>query len=168
MLYQNTKCWLTAKATRQLNAAGQQGIYAVQLIAKDECIWAWSDPLVALALPTTSFLGPLMYAYLSQAELGGDCFRHSCDPNAGFRGVLELVAMRDILPTEPITFDLALCLPFDFGRLTCRCGAARCRRVVTGSDWELLALQQRYRGYFQPFIAERIDHRQPAEFGMKG
>jgi SET domain-containing protein len=88
--------------------------------------------------------------------LSGDHFNHSCAPNAGWRGHLELVALRDIASDEEITFDYATCLTADFGDMDCVCGATNCRGRVTGKDWKLPELQERYRGYFQPYIEAKI------------
>lgn len=39
----------------------------------------------------------------------GDHFNHSCSPNAGMDGQIALIAMRDIVIAEEITFDYAMC-----------------------------------------------------------
>lgn len=41
-------------------------------------------------------------------------------------------------------------------RMTCDCGAAACRKVITGDDWRLPELRRRYAGYFSRFLEERI------------
>jgi SET domain-containing protein len=85
---------------------------------------------------------------------------HSCRPNAGFRGQLFLMALRDIEAGEQIAYDYAMCArsggrePF---RMECRCEAPDCRGVITGDDWMIPELQERYAGYFQPYLQEKID-----------
>ncbi|MBS1812229.1 MAG: SET domain-containing protein-lysine N-methyltransferase [Acidobacteria bacterium] len=151
--------WLTPKAERRESTTGTCSIYAVAQIAPNECLWDCQKNSVECSFDEASvneIPDPLVYVYLSCPELGGDCFQHSCDPNAGFRRATELVAMRSILPGEQITFDLAMCLPFHFGAWDCHCGTWCCRQRVTGSDWEMHALQQRYQGYFQPYIEAKI------------
>ena len=79
-------------------------------------------------------------------------FSHSCDPN--FWGD---VARRDIAVDEEITTDYALCIADEDYRLApCRCGTSLCRHEITGNDWQLPELQQRYRGHFVPFIERKI------------
>ena len=39
----------------------------------------------------------------------------------------------------------------------CFCDADNCRNTITGRDWMLSELQERYRGYFQKNIQEKID-----------
>ena len=37
----------------------------------------------------------------------------------------------------------------------CSCGSSFCRKRVTGKDWRILELQERYKGHFLPFINKR-------------
>lgn len=89
-----------------------------------------------------------------------DHFNHSCEPNAGFRDQITLVAMHDIPGREEVTFDYAMTVAGSSGggyRLKCRCGTALCRGMVTDADWRDPALQHRYSGYFNPHVQRRID-----------
>jgi uncharacterized protein len=55
-------------------------------------------------------------------------------------------------------------LTVDYGTLTdspdfripCHCGTARCRRSVTGRDWERADLQDAYGDHWVPVLRERI------------
>jgi transcription initiation factor TFIIIB Brf1 subunit/transcription initiation factor TFIIB len=38
----------------------------------------------------------------------------------------------------------------------CNCGAAHCRKVLTGKDWQKEELQERYSGYFSSYLQEKI------------
>lgn len=83
---------------------------------------------------------------------------HSCDPNTGSGGdVYTLVAMRDIEPGEEITIDYAVVDGDPDWNMPCGCGAPSCRKVITGNDWKLPELQERYKGYFQKNIQEKIE-----------
>jgi hypothetical protein len=87
----------------------------------------------------------------------GDMVNHSCDPNCGILGSVLVVAMRDIEPGEELTFDYAMCDGTDYDEFECHCGAPICRRHVTGKDWELPELQERYAGWFSAYLQRRID-----------
>lgn len=77
-----------------------------------------------------------------------DFFDHSCSPNAGIKGHLLMVAMRDIAAGEEITYDYAM-TDADFKySFPCRCQSKNCRGVITTDDWKNPELQRRYRGYF--------------------
>jgi hypothetical protein len=80
---------------------------------------------------------------------------HSCEPNIGVRGQIVFVAMRPIEADEELTHDWATTDDDDY-ELDCRCGASNCRRVITGQDWRRPELQEKYRGYFSAFLADKI------------
>lgn len=86
-----------------------------------------------------------------------DAFNHSCDPNAGFVGQIFLVAIRDIAQCEEVCFDYAMNLCALDYRFECGCGSSNCRGVITGEDWKNPELQERYAGYFQPYLQEKIN-----------
>ncbi|MGE3076077.1 MAG: SET domain-containing protein [Dehalococcoidia bacterium] len=83
---------------------------------------------------------------------------HSCNPNAWLDSEFVVVARRDIAEGEEITTDYATMTVDDDWRLNCRCGSHLCRRVVTGGDWRLPELQERYRGHFVPWIEQLMAH----------
>lgn len=43
------------------------------------------------------------------------------------------------------------------GAMTCGCGRPRCRGTITGDDWQLANLPERYRGYFSWYLQRKID-----------
>ena len=80
---------------------------------------------------------------------------HSCAPNLGIRGQIVFVALRDVRAGEELTYDWAM----EENRrdpTRCRCGARRCRGVLTGRDWTIPRLQRRYRGYFSSYLEDKI------------
>ncbi len=88
-------------------------------------------------------------------------FNHSCEPNAGIKGQIFLVAMRDIPENEEVTFDYVMCLHETKGappyRMECQCGRTNCRKVITDNDWKIKELQQKYNGWFSWFLQEKIN-----------
>ena len=98
------------------------------------------------------FIGPLE----EREREGGMVFsNHSCEPNIGVQGQIVFVAMRDIAAGEELTHDWATTDDDDY-EMECRCGSASCRRVITGQDWRRKDLQEKYRGYFSWYLAEKI------------
>ncbi len=96
--------------------------------------------------------------YLAPTREGpGEWINHSCDPNAGMSGQVVLVALRDILPGEQVCYDYAMTDGSPYDEFTCGCGSPLCRGHVTGNDWSLAALWDRYHGYFSPYLQRRID-----------
>jgi len=80
---------------------------------------------------------------------------HSCAPNLGIRGQIVFVALRDIRAGEELTYDWAM-EENNHDPTRCRCGARRCRGVLTGRDWRIPRLQRRYRGYFSSYLEDKI------------
>lgn len=66
----------------------------------------------------------------------GFYINHSCNPSAGIRGSIEIVAMRDIKKGEEITFDYSTSESEDGWTLVCQCGEENCRRLI--ESYELL------------------------------
>ncbi len=76
---------------------------------------------------------------------------HSCDPNTWLDG-LNLVARRAIDAGEELTVDYATFCGPGMAAFACACGAALCRQRVTGDDYLLPELRERYRGHVSEFI----------------
>lgn len=83
---------------------------------------------------------------------------HSCDSNLWLLDEVTLAARRDLAIGEELTLEYALTTVEPTWTLDqpCRCGSALCRHTVTGNDWRLPDVQQRYHGHFAPFINARI------------
>jgi len=94
---------------------------------------------------------------VSGVEGPGDWFNHSCEPNAGLRGQLSLVAMRTIEPGEEVCYDYAMSDGSAYDEFSCACGSPLCRSHVTGDDWRSPELWARYQGHFSPYLQLRID-----------
>lgn len=83
----------------------------------------------------------LVYAYQCNEthvvnEQGSERFmNHSCDPNTWWADDDTMIARRDILPGEELTYDYAtteVTIPFE---MICRCGSPNCRGKVTNHDY---------------------------------
>ena len=98
------------------------------------------------------FIGPL-----AEEEREGSMIfsNHSCEPNVGVRGEITFVALRDIAAGEELTHDWATTDDDEY-ELDCRCGAPTCRGVITGRDWRRPDLQEKYRGHFSTYLADKI------------
>jgi hypothetical protein len=81
---------------------------------------------------------------------------HSCDPNLWLGGLTEMAARRDIDASEEITTDYATYTLTPGWSMACCCGSPMCRALVTGDDWRIVELQQRYAGHFARPIERQI------------
>ena len=81
---------------------------------------------------------------------------HSCDPNLWWIDAYTLAARRDIPAGEEVTNDYATSAGIEAFTMGCSCGSPLCRRVITGNDWRIPALQLRYGDHWVPALSARI------------
>ena len=78
---------------------------------------------------------------------------HSCNPNAGFKGTVTLLALRDIKPGEEITGDYSTFEGDERWQLEggkkCMCGEKNCRGVIKSIHY---LPRQTYKKYL-PYIS---------------
>jgi uncharacterized protein len=98
------------------------------------------------------YIGARTRAEMRQNKL---YINHSCAPNLGLVGQIVFVALRAIRRGEELTYDWAM-EENRPARFLCRCGATRCRQVLTGRDWQQPRLQRKYRGFFSPYLVAKI------------
>lgn len=82
---------------------------------------------------------------------------HSCEPNLWWVDAYSLAARRDIDVDEELTNDYATSTASAEFSMDCRCRSAVCRGVVTGNDWQLAELRQRYGEHWVPALTELFD-----------
>lgn len=85
---------------------------------------------------------------------------HSCDPNVWMKDAFTLEAMRDIASDEELLADYALWETDEdkISKWECKCGSKKCRHIITGKDWQIPKLQEKYNGHFLPLIEKRINN----------
>jgi len=164
--------WMSPKIELRSGGISGSGIFAREPISKNERLVVFGGRVMTLAQEQSLPESIADYAHQIDVDLviginsekdiqPVDHLNHSCEPNAGFRGQIMLVAMRDILVDEEITFDYAMTLSEAEGDdyeegIPCLCERASCRKLITDSDWRIPELQARYAGYFQLYLAEKI------------
>jgi uncharacterized protein len=144
---------------------GGFGVFTRDFIKAGELIFAWGGEIVTeqqladvpvkrsthgLQVDDGIYLLPMMEDDMA------DCVNHSCSPNAGMRGQISLVAMRDIQKEEEICFDYAMTDSSDYDEFECHCGSPNCSRMITGNDWRNPELHIKYAGYFSTYLERKI------------
>ncbi len=83
---------------------------------------------------------------------------HSCDPSTWWYDDDTLVARRDIHPGEEVAYDYATSEvhPWWRPKWECRCGASRCRRIISGRDCLDPDFQDDYAGHLPSWTLEFI------------
>jgi hypothetical protein len=144
---------------------GGHSVHAREPIQKGETLVVWGGEVVTgkqlLLLPPDVRRRLCLQIeedlfLLTTREGPSDWINHSCEPNSGLRGQIVLVALRDIETGEEICFDYAMCDTHRYCEFDCHCGTPRCRGRVTANDWRMPELQERYRGYFSPYLERLI------------
>jgi hypothetical protein len=151
----------------QARPAGEKGwgSFAVEHIAAGETVAAfggWMVPGTVLATLSADRqsrsiqVDTDLYLVSGETPEAGDMLNHSCEPNCGVLGQTLIVAMRDIAPGQELCFDYAMCDASDYDEFRCRCGQPNCREIVTGADWRDSGLQEKYAGWFSPYLIRKI------------
>lgn len=144
---------------------GGFGVFARQLVQAGELLVIWGGHI----LPGKEFalltdleqrrsiqVDEDLYLVSIGPDEAADFVNHCCSPNAGMRGQIALEAIRAIQPGEEVCFDYAMSDGSPYDEFDCKCGAPNCRGHVTGNDWRLPDLWERYQGYFSPYLQRRI------------
>lgn len=133
------------------------GVFANRDIRKNEIIAEFRGPRIRIADMTG--IPDEVWSHLF--NVGKDEYiiarepavrtNHSCDPNAGIVRDIFLVAMRDIVKNEEITFDYSM-ITADNWTLECKCGSPSCRKTI-GNYADLPdAIKRRYDPYVPDWI----------------
>ncbi len=147
-----------------------RGIFAKEKIKKDEIIAIKNGHIISmnefnslpkrcqemsLQIEDNFFMGPKK---IEEVEDNAIFMNHSCEPNAGFRGQIIFVAMRDIESDEELTLDYAMYSTEieKFFDLECNCGNPNCRHKLKNDDWKSNELHKKYGNYFSEFILKKI------------
>ena len=151
---------------RACNEKGGFGLFALESIAAGELLAMWGGQIVtgdqlALLPIERQIHGIQVDEDLYQVPITegdpADYFNHSCDPNCGLDSPISLVAIREILPGEEACFDYAMSDSSDYDEFECGCGGKTCRGRITGRDWQLPELQEKYDRFFSPYLQRRIE-----------
>ena len=167
MAKRNYNSYLSPKLEARRNPGkGGDGVFARQEIDSGELLAVWDGIIVPyerlIRLPRavrqhSVQVEESLYQAPNRAPEPVDYINHSCNPNAGMSGQIAVVAMREIAPGEEICIDYAMVDGSPYDEFECHCGEPECRGAVTGDDWTLPDLWERYRGYFSPYLQRRIE-----------
>ncbi len=81
---------------------------------------------------------------------------HSCQPNLWWVEPFSL-ATRSLIPAgDELTVDYATLTARPDFQMRCACRASCCRGLVTGADWMLADLQERYGDHWVPVLRNQI------------
>jgi len=148
------------------SASEGHGVFATRPLPAGSLLCVWGGRVVTtarmLSLPEDRRRYAVQidddrYLVTPLSGLGAaDLVNHSCDPTALLVGANTLVARRDLVVGDEVTYDYATSDANPHLGFLCRCGAANCRGRVTGDDWSDPHLQAVYGEAFSPYLLRRI------------
>lgn len=161
------KSVLSNKIEIRTNSLNGKGIFAKENIKKGEIVFIkgghiltrdeiFSTGVINSYFPISNeyFLGATNKDEEDQIKLYQN---HSCNPNVGLHGEITFIAMRDIEKDEELTVDYAFIDNEDYS-FECTCGSNDCRKTITGFDWKIKELQDKYYEYFVQYLKDKIDN----------
>ena len=156
------RSWLNPKLEAINSPVHGKGVFVIEAIKKGEVLDRWGGKVYTTkqiengeSNETACQIDDDLWMADSPgvAPSDSDFFNHSCDPNTWMDDEATMSARRDIEIGEEVTVDYALLVAHP-GYVTvanCRCKSPLCRHHITGDDWKLLELQERYKGHFPPY-----------------
>lgn len=150
----------------EINISGSfgRGLFATELIRKDEQILEFTGPIITLEeswkKPREKSSCPLQIEPSEYIDLQepGVLVNHSCTPNAGVRDDRYLVAIQDIQSGEEILYDYSTSMDEDGWTLACKCENQNCRIIVQDFKYLPPAAQKYYLelNIVQSFIRKKL------------
>lgn len=157
---------ISTKVEVRDSAIDKKGMYAKERIRKGEIVYIkgghilvkeelYSSTVINSYLPISDdyFIGAISCDEENDVKLYNN---HSCDPNCGMHGEITFIAMRDIEVGEELTIDYAFIDNEDYS-FECNCGSPLCRHIITGFDWKIKSLQEKFYPYFAQYLKDKID-----------
>lgn len=170
----NTKTWTDPRVIIKNSTIEGQGGFATEPIEKGEIVVILGGTLMtqsefdAFTATASNYdavqIGEDLHLVdlspASRAENGS--LNHSCDSNLWMQDEVTVVARRDIQRGEELNIDYGLFTTTPDWVLDqpCQCQSPFCRQQITGNDWQIPDVQQRYKGHFSPYINQRIANSQ--------
>ena len=168
------KSVLSPKVEIRVNSLNGKGIFAKESIKAGEIVFIKGghiltrDKIYSSGVINSYF--PISDEYFLAAENKDEeeqiklYQNHSCNPNVGLHGEITFVAMRDIEKDEELTVDYAFIDNEDYA-FKCTCGSPDCRGTITGYDWKIKELQEKYYDYFAQYLKDKINEERKKENG---
>lgn len=160
--------WVTPKAQIRNIPNKDKGMFAIEQIKKGEKVVVWRGEYTnkegaekaKLEGKLTMQWDDDLYSIEDRGDDIGYYINHSCDPNLWMQDAYTLEARRDIEADEELTADYAMWEADEnyISKWECSCGSDTCRKKITGKDWRLEELQERYKDHFSPLINKRINN----------
>lgn len=136
-----------------------EGIFAKTDIKKDEIIFIVKGSIKKNDYsPKSSVEGPNWLALAKHKWISPfddnpwRYINHSCKPNAGLKGKVTVVAMKNIKKNEQITIDYSITEDDPYWKMKCNCGQKNCRKIIRSVRFLSPSLFKKYKEYIPKFL----------------
>jgi uncharacterized protein len=102
-------------------------------------------------------LGTNINLFIAPPDWPGIHGNHSCNPNLWMNDAVTIISRLDISVDEELTTDYGTYTIHPKWSMKCNCRSSLCRKLITGNDWRLPELQERYREHYSPVVEKLID-----------
>jgi hypothetical protein len=129
------------------------GVFALDTIRAGECILLFERRFIDAPTTITLRVDEDLHQISTDPRAAENFVNHSCDPSALIEwSDLSLVAKREILPGEQVTYDYMTSDWDGEDPFHCQCGAEQCRESIRGFRHLTLAQQEKVRHLASPYI----------------
>lgn len=158
-------CWLHPAVEVRPSAIAGRGLFATADLPSGTVVSRLGGRLVDTATLRTLIAGDEYVDTVVVDEdrhlvlaAGDNRFgNHACDPNLGWADEYALATMADVPAGEELLSDYAMSTVEPDWFMRCHCPSYRCRQMIEGSDWRIPQLQQRYDGWWAPYVQRLVD-----------
>ncbi len=140
-----------------------KGIFAKSNIKKDEIIFIVKGTIEKGAYDSQScHEGPNWLALAKNiwiSPFDNNPWRyinHSCNPNAGLKGKITVVAMKNIKKSEQIMIDYSITEDDPNWKMNCKCGQKNCRNLIRSVRFLSPRLFKKYKNYIPKFLTNQL------------
>lgn len=164
--------WISPKIEIKDSENKGKGMFAIEPISKGEIVIVWGGNYVdTKGADKAKEEGKLvmqfdenLFSVEDKGESDSYFINHSCNPNVWMKDTFSLEAMRDINTGEELTADYAIWETDEnkISKWECKCESLNCRHFITGRDYLIEELQEKYKDHFLPLISKKIRARPQA------
>jgi len=135
-----------------------KGLFAKRDIEKGELIGIVKGKIVpdnkySYKKYNPNYLHPISYKKAILNKNKTKYTNHSCNPNAGLKKGIRIIALKNIKKDEEITIDYDT-LEYNW-KMKCNCKSKNCRKIIKGYKFLNQKLKKKYKGFISPYLLKK-------------
>lgn len=138
-----------------------KGIFVKKNIKKGEIIFIAKGKIIKFSTDAknakesrigSNWIGINKNIWLNIVKYSFRFINHFCNPNAGIKGKVIFVALRDIKKDEEITFDYSISEDDILWQMKCSCGQKNCRKIIRSIQFLPVKTFKKYLPYIPTYF----------------